>query len=321
MYHRIAETSIDPWQVTVSPANFEQHLQVLKKKFNIIPTSRLVSQLQAKSNFSGKSICLTFDDGYSDNFLYAKPLLEKYECPATFFIPDAYIDQRQYIGSDELIFLLLSTAKLPASLSLYINQELFVFELGQDSTLTDEQKQKHELWVGTDKPPTKRCELYMALRERLQYLHFKALQNVLKEVRLWADLTDTAKESRETFPMTTQQLRYMAKHPLFELGLHTVTHPFLPYHSKEMQFREIADNKNWLERLADRQINTLAYPYGKYTEDTLSVVKNLNIDAAFTTEAKTINNNSNSYFLGRFQVKNWNKEEFEHYLSDWLKNY
>jgi len=198
MYHRIAEASIDPWQLAVSPANFEQHLQVLENRFPFIATSRLVSWLQSKSKLSNKSVCLTFDDGYSDNFICAKPLLEKYECPGTFFIPSAFIEQRQYIGSDELITLLLSAAKLPASLLLHINQELFSFELGPDSTLTDGQREKQKYWVGTDEPPNRRCHLYLALRERLKLMSFGAQQKVLQEIREWTCSSYPMQDKRDS---------------------------------------------------------------------------------------------------------------------------
>ncbi|MGL5511071.1 MAG: hypothetical protein ACRDB1_15735, partial [Microcoleaceae cyanobacterium] len=31
MYHRIAEPSIDPWGLAVTPAHFAEHLEILKK--------------------------------------------------------------------------------------------------------------------------------------------------------------------------------------------------------------------------------------------------------------------------------------------------
>ena len=77
MYHRIAEVKFDPWQLSVTPANFEEQLSVLQNHFNVIPLNDLVSQVNNKK-INKDCICITFDDGYTDNFLNALPLMEKF---------------------------------------------------------------------------------------------------------------------------------------------------------------------------------------------------------------------------------------------------
>jgi hypothetical protein len=44
-------------------------------------------------------VCITFDDGRSDNFVYAVPLLKKYRLTATFFITTGFID-RSFVTDD-----------------------------------------------------------------------------------------------------------------------------------------------------------------------------------------------------------------------------
>ncbi|HYC27552.1 MAG TPA: polysaccharide deacetylase family protein [Chitinophagaceae bacterium] len=82
MYHRIARPVNDHWQLCVSPGNFEQQLQVISRH--------------------KKNIIITFDDGYIDNYTVAKPLLEKYQLPATFFIATGNIDSGKEFWWDEL---------------------------------------------------------------------------------------------------------------------------------------------------------------------------------------------------------------------------
>jgi hypothetical protein len=43
MYHRISDVTTDPWELAVSPVNFDEHLQVLHENFNIIPVKELVN--------------------------------------------------------------------------------------------------------------------------------------------------------------------------------------------------------------------------------------------------------------------------------------
>lgn len=44
-----------------------------------------------------KSVCLTFDDGYLDNFIYVYPLLKKYNAKATIFVNPAFVDKKSII--------------------------------------------------------------------------------------------------------------------------------------------------------------------------------------------------------------------------------
>src|SRR5215213_3511763 len=82
MYHRIADVPYDPWQLCVTPENFDEQLAYFKKHFNVISLSEFVNDL-ANRRVKKNTVCITFDDGYTDNFLEAKPLLEKHNCPAT----------------------------------------------------------------------------------------------------------------------------------------------------------------------------------------------------------------------------------------------
>jgi len=65
--------------------------------------------------------------------------------------------------------------------------------------------------------------------------------------------------------------------------------------------------------------NILAYPYGDYGDTTLAVVKKEKLAAAFTTCGQTVTRRSDLFRLGRFQVMNWNGEEFERQLRAWFK--
>lgn len=46
---------------------------------------------------SKKAVCLTFDDGYLDNFIYVYPLLKKYNAKATIFVNPVFADKRPLV--------------------------------------------------------------------------------------------------------------------------------------------------------------------------------------------------------------------------------
>ena len=77
----------------VSPQHFAEHLEVLRKQYRPIGLRQLVNGLR-DDKVPRRAIIVTFDDGYFDNLIHAKPLLEQYDTPATMFVarsprPDA----------------------------------------------------------------------------------------------------------------------------------------------------------------------------------------------------------------------------------------
>ena len=60
----------------VTTGTFEKHISYLSGYFNIIP----LEQLAKHSNITNSCI-ITFDDGWSDNYYYAYPILKKYNLP------------------------------------------------------------------------------------------------------------------------------------------------------------------------------------------------------------------------------------------------
>jgi len=85
LYHRIDNISADPVMLVVKPETFEEHIKYINKFYKPISLSELVRRLKSGS-LLGDEICVTFDDGYKDNFTNALPILKKYNTPATIFV-------------------------------------------------------------------------------------------------------------------------------------------------------------------------------------------------------------------------------------------
>jgi peptidoglycan/xylan/chitin deacetylase (PgdA/CDA1 family) len=92
LYHRVADISDDPHQLSVSIRNFESQIKYLNENFNIISLPKLISNINNKI-ISNNDIVITFDDGYYDNFQNALPILRKFNAPATIFITAGNIDK------------------------------------------------------------------------------------------------------------------------------------------------------------------------------------------------------------------------------------
>ena len=84
LYHRIANVQDDPHLLSVKQKNFKKHISYLKSNYQIIPLDFLVENLK-KNKVPKKSVVITFDDGYVDNYYHALPILKGFNVPATIF--------------------------------------------------------------------------------------------------------------------------------------------------------------------------------------------------------------------------------------------
>ncbi|MGD0336688.1 MAG: polysaccharide deacetylase family protein [Candidatus Omnitrophota bacterium] len=88
MYHSINPvSSITMKALIVSPQTFDRQMHFLKSHhYNVVPLEYLATLIRYKKNIPPKTIAITFDDGYKDNYVYAFPILKKYNLPATIFL-------------------------------------------------------------------------------------------------------------------------------------------------------------------------------------------------------------------------------------------
>ena len=116
MYHRIAVPPWDPWGLAVPPARFREQLEFLKRHRTVVAMDELVAGL-ASGSLPPRATAITFDDGYADNALVAKPILEELGVPATFFLTTGFVSSGKRFWWDELAAKVLA-GPAPAELEL-----------------------------------------------------------------------------------------------------------------------------------------------------------------------------------------------------------
>ena len=91
-YHRIRasshhETLFDDEVFGPDHQEFEDQIEWLTKNSDILSEDDLISVVWGEYQPPGRSVVLTFDDGYSDNYTLAYPVLRQYHAPALFLSP------------------------------------------------------------------------------------------------------------------------------------------------------------------------------------------------------------------------------------------
>ncbi|MFH1645826.1 MAG: polysaccharide deacetylase family protein [Candidatus Omnitrophota bacterium] len=102
MYHKIDNNFMNS-KLSVSPKSFEKQMRFLRKKnYNIVSLDKLKMLLSSKLPIPRKTIAVTFDDGYKNNYTAAFPTLKKYSIPATVFVVTDKVGRDGYMSWDDL---------------------------------------------------------------------------------------------------------------------------------------------------------------------------------------------------------------------------
>lgn len=102
MYHNIDEHYKES-KLSVSLQSFERQMRFLReRRYNIVSLGKLVDLLSSKRPIPYKTIAVTFDDGYNNNYTAAFPVLKKYDIPACIFVVADKIGRVGYLNWRDL---------------------------------------------------------------------------------------------------------------------------------------------------------------------------------------------------------------------------
>lgn len=107
MYHSINNTSPNTKSpnTNILPVNqFEEEMKWLKdNKFYTLSMSELINAFNTGKNIPKKAVVLTFDDGYSDFYSNAYPILKKYNFKATNFVITGKTDKNKTVLTSAML--------------------------------------------------------------------------------------------------------------------------------------------------------------------------------------------------------------------------
>lgn len=93
MYHSLLKDPARHGKYVVSPDLFESDLKYLKEHgYSFVGIQELIDFVYSGAPLPKKSVVITFDDGYYNNYLYAYPLLEKYDAKMVISVIGKYTD-------------------------------------------------------------------------------------------------------------------------------------------------------------------------------------------------------------------------------------
>lgn len=256
IFHRVLSERDALFPDEIYAHRFDELCGWLAKWFNVLPLDQAVVHLQA-GTLPARAACITFDDGYADNFHVAMPILQRHGLTATFFIATGFLDGGR-MWNDTIIESVRACHAAVLDLSaLGLGSHVLGTVASQQAAISS--------LIAQIK--------YRSVAERVRITEQVAVQ---ADVQLLPDLM-----------MTSAEVKTMRQGGM-KIGAHTVSHPILARLADDQARQEIGDSKRVLEQLLGERITVFAYPNGKpgedYSPQSVDLVRSLGFDAAVSTQ-------------------------------------
>jgi peptidoglycan/xylan/chitin deacetylase (PgdA/CDA1 family) len=254
-YHRIGDassTKYDPGVFSATADEFDRHVGYLKARLPVIGLEEALEFVRRPKD-ARTSVLVTFDDGYRDNYDIAYPILRNHGVPATFFVCPSFLDTKRIPWWDQVAYLLRYARRDRLDLRYPVPLQV--------DRAAGFQKALRFLIDTFKDPATRDTERFLTELEE-------------------AAGTSRAAADDQLF-LGWDQLREMVAAGM-AVGSHTTNHPLLDKLPVDVQYAELVESKQRLERELGGPIRTFAYPGGKCTPETVACVELAGYDAAFS---------------------------------------
>lgn len=319
LYHRVAELRADPWSMVVTPQHFAEHLEIVRRYGHPLALQELAGALRRGAVPDG-AVVVTFDDGYADNLHCAKPLLERFEVPATVFVTSGTLGCTREFWWDELERVLLQPGTLPEMIELEIRGKRYHWRLGEAAHYEEDAAERHRAWRAPKAPPSARHRIFLDIWSKLLPLSQHEQREILDQLAHRVNLDSVPRPAYRT--LSVPEVAALARGGLVEIGAHTVTHPTLSHLPAALQREEIRQSKARIEEILERPVMSFAYPFGgyaHYTRESVRAVREAGFACACSALRGVVTRSADLHQLPRLYMTDWDGEQFARTLAGFLR--
>lgn len=279
-YHRVLKVRHPLLPSEPDVDTFHWQMALLARCFNVLPLREALARIDA-NDLPPRSVCITFDDGYSAVHDLALPILRKFELPATVFVTSGHLGHN-----------MMWNDRIMEAVQFLPMERLDLSEFGLSN---------YPLRTLNERRAT-----LATLTEQSKYLPAFKRHELIKQLELMTKDRPVPGQM-----LTPHMVRALDRHGI-EIGAHTVTHPILTSLDDESAAKEISTSKQELEAILDKPVHLFAYPNGKVGKDYdarhVEMVRRAGFSAAFTTAIGAITKEQDRFQLPRSRP--WDRTPF-----------
>lgn len=240
-YHRVMNYEEESYPfdlelISATPEKFRYQVDFLKKHYSPMSFAELAELTEKGIRPPKNAIIITFDDGFSDNYEFAFPILKEANVPATIFISTNYIDGEDTFWFDQLAY----AVKKQHATDIKFEFKGKEFNFPASNSEAKETCLKETLaWI--KKVPD---------NDRLNFL-----RNLKSHIQVESANAHLSK------PMTWEQIKELDAGGI-EIASHTCSHPILSQLSENELISEIFESKQKIEDTLGKPCTAISYPVG-----------------------------------------------------------
>ena len=278
MYHYVRDLqhSRYPQIKGMDQSLFRQQIEFFRNNFNIVTMEQVLDAVAGRTELPDKSLLLTFDDGYIDNYTYVFPVLEEYGLQGTFFIPGKTFATHQLLDVNKIHYILASADI--KKLIVDVKDRMDYYRGREYEYATTE-----ELWNEFGKANRWDCAEVIFVKRMLQTVLPEALRTKIASELFEKYVGVTEEQLAYELYMTEEQIRTMKRHGM-HIGIHGYDHYWLGNLSEEQMQTDVSEALDVLSEFIDKKQWVMCYPYGNYNDSVLKYIKERGCALGFTTE-------------------------------------
>ncbi|WP_274626311.1 polysaccharide deacetylase family protein [Arvimicrobium flavum] len=281
---------------------FREQIRYLKANYTIVSMGDFLSARDAGEALPPRACLLTFDDGYSDHYAYAFPIMMDEGVTGAFYAPRSVVLARQVLEVNKTHFILASEpdkAKLETELDRLVEGARDRFDLPTTDALKAEFRQANRF------DPAE----VIYVKRLLQHALPDALRSEIAAELFARYVSADEKAFAEELYISIEQGRVMAACGM-HFGGHGDRHLWHSRLDEAGQRAEIDGADELLDLIGVPSAGrTYCYPYGDYNETTLALLEERGYRAAFTAKVGLADRASEApYRLSRLDTNDLPKQ-------------
>jgi peptidoglycan/xylan/chitin deacetylase (PgdA/CDA1 family) len=249
--------------LTISPELFDHQIKFFKASYHLISLDELVDLFKEGKSIPRRTIVLTIDDGWRDNYTECFPVLTKHRAPATIFLTTDFVGTSKELWFATVGRILATNTLNPRDLAQALAPSLQLSAEKLESAITTESG----------------LLIKSRLMGEFKKLSPASLQSVIGKLATTANLSA---DSIERGMMSWDEIREMA-HTGVSFGSHGASHQIMTTLTLEQARAEYQSSYQRMTAELGTSPRHYAYPNGNHTDELALLARDSGYDSAAAT--------------------------------------